>query len=84
MMCLGVGPLCVHLVWDSVLPGLVCLFPSLGKVREVLSFFFQIGFQFLAVSFQQPHDVNVGLLEVVPEAASTILIFLDYFFFSLF
>ena len=22
------GPLCIHLVWDSVLPGLACLFPS--------------------------------------------------------
>ena len=26
MMCLGVIP-CIHLVWDSVLPGFVCLFP---------------------------------------------------------
>ena len=30
--------------------------------------------------FWYPHDVNVGMLEVVPEALYTILIFFGFFF----
>ena len=42
------GPLWVQLVWDSELPGLVCLFP-LPDWGTFLSLFFQISFQFLAL-----------------------------------
>ena len=51
-----------------------------------MSLFFQIGFQFLALSllFQHPHVANVGMFEVVPEATYTILIWGISFFFLLF
>ena len=75
-------PLCFHLLWDSVIPGLVCLFPSrLGKFSII---FFHINFQFSSLfSFRQPHNVNVGPLEVVTEIPYAIIIFLNPFFFFL-
>ena len=65
--------------------GLACLFP-LPDWGSFLSLFFQIDFQFLAPPFLllalwHRCDMNVGPLEVVPEAAYTTLIFLDSFFF---
>ena len=64
-----------------MLPGLACLFPS-PDWGIFLSLFFQIDFQFLALSLLllAPRDVNVGMLEVVPEVRYTILIFLDSLF----
>ena len=47
-------------------------FPSFSEISNFLLFLF---------SFWHPCDANVGMFEVVPEAAYTILIFLDSFFF---
>ena len=78
------GPLCIHLVWDSVLPGLACLFLSPNQERFVY-FFKQISnFLLFFFSFWHLYDTNIGMLEVVPGAAYTILIFLDSSFFLFF
>ena len=69
-------PLWVHLVWDSLyfLDLCICF---LHKVREVFYHYFFNRFKFLVLlSFQHHHDANVGMLEVLPEALYTILIFL--------
>ena len=65
-----------------MLPRLIGLFSS-PSYRSFLSLFFQIGSQFLTLSFLwwHPHDANVAFLEVVPDVPYTILIFLDSFFF---
>nr|KAF6420660.1 hypothetical protein HJG59_009387 [Molossus molossus] len=75
------GPLGVHLLWDSLcfLDLYVCFF---HQVREVFCHYcFKQVFDFLfsLFSFWHLQDVNVGMLEVVPEAPYTILIFLDSF-----
>ena len=64
----------------SMLPEFACLFPSPNN-GSFLSLFFQIDFQFLALlfSFWHPYDVNGRMLGVVPEAAYTTLIFLEFF-----
>ena len=85
MMCLAVG------LFASIMFGTLCAFWTcmsifLLSLGNFLLLFFQIDFQFLALSLLlwYPYDENVGTLEVVPEAPYTILMFLNYFFFLLF
>ena len=82
MMSLGVC------LFASILFGALCLEIDLHvyflhQIREVFfHYFFQIDFQFLALSLflVAPHDVNIGPLEIVPEAVYTILIFFAFYF----
>ena len=80
IICPGVG-LFPTFLFGTLLPGLACLCPSSNQ-GSFLSLFFQIDFQSLVLSLLplSPLDANVGLLKVVPQAAYTILIFLDSFF----
>ena len=69
------GPLCIHHDWNSVLPQLACLFPSPNQGSFLSLLFKQISNLLLYLfSFQHPYYVNVGPLEVFPEAVYTLLI----------
>lgn len=61
------GPLWGHLIWKSVLPGPVCLFPSPGCESFQLSFH-QISFLTLLIHFfWRALEWNVSMLDVVSE-----------------
>ena len=77
------GPLCIPLVCETL-----CFLDLhvyfLHLIRGVLLFFKSISsFLLFLFSSWQPYDPNVGMREVIPEGAYTILIFLDSFFFLL-
>ena len=85
MMCLGAGLFGFILLVTLCFLDLYVYF--LHQIREVFCHFFQIGFQFLVhslFSFWHPHDVNVSMLEVVPEAPYTIFIFFLRFYLFIF
>ena len=82
MMCLGVGFFASIFVWDS-LYFLDFHIYFLYQIREVFfhSVFKSISnFLLFLFSFWHPYNVNVGLLEVVPEDPNTILVFWIFFF----
>ena len=75
MMCLGAG------LFGSILFGTLCFLDLhvyfLHQIRKVFFhyFFKQISKFLVFFSFWHPYDLNVGPLEVVPEAVYTLLIF---------
>ena len=84
-MYLGLG------VFGFILFGTLCFLDLyvyfIHQVKDVFFHYFKkyfSNFLLSVFSLQLPNDANVGMLEVVPEAPYTVLIFLDYFFFLLF
>ena len=78
MMCLGMG---IYLVWYSLCFLYLHVY-FLHQIKEVFfHYFFLIDFQFLAFSLLllAPYGMNVGPLEVAPEAVYTTLICLILF-----
>ena len=81
----GCRPVRIHLVWDSLcfLDLYVCFLSQVGAFfsyhffKEVLCLFFSL------FSFWDLYDVNVSMLDVVPEVSYTALIFYNFFFFCL-
>ena len=79
------GPLCIHHIWDSLcfLDLHVYFF---HQIKEVFfSLFFQIDFQYIALSLLlAPLWCKCWTSWSCPEAAYTMLIFLDFFFLLVF
>ena len=76
------GPLCIHLVWDSLcfLEFLSISFTKLGKFSSII-FSNRFPISYFLFSFWHNFGANVGPLELVPEAAYTILFFGVFFLF---
>ena len=80
----------IFLGWASLYPSYLglcaswtCMSNSLTKLGKFSFIIFSNrfpNFLLFLFSFWHPYDANVGHLEVVPEAAYTILLFLDSFF----
>lgn len=69
------GPVCLHLVWDSVFPGPGCVFPSPGQESYQLLY---PPISYLPVSlfssFWGPCNAHVNILDVVSEVPLRILL----------
>ena len=82
MMCLAVG------LFGSILFGTICTswtymsisFTTLGKFSVIIFFKWVFNFLLALFSLQHPHEIYIGMLEVVPEAPYTLFILLNSFF----
>ena len=83
IMCLRVG-LFASILFGTLCASWTCMSTSPNQGSFFHYFSKQISNFLLFLFFWHPYDANVGMLEVVPEAAYTILIFLESFSFLLF
>ena len=82
--CLGVG-LFEFILFRTLCASCTCMSIFFTRLGKFLSSFFKEVFQLLTLfPLLHPHNANVGMLEVIPEAPYTILILRVFFFLFLF
>ena len=75
-------PLYVHFVWDSVPPGLVCLFPSPNQGSFLIICSNKLSVLLFLFSCWLPYDSNVGTLKLSQRLLSLSQIFFGFCFSS--